>query len=374
MQRIILCTGGTGGHIFPALAVAEHLRERFPGTEVLFVGGKSGPEREWAARAGLPFRGLPARGVLGRGLKSLGALWWLGRGLTLSWLLMGSFRPQVVLGLGGYAGFAPVLAARWRRIPTAIHEQNSLPGVTNRVLGKRVDRVFLSFPDEQQVFSPEKSVVTGNPVRREILALRGKENRAAQGPGGRVLVLGGSQGAAAINAAVLDALPAFKAQDITLWHQTGPQDAARAQEAYAAVGMQECRVENFIEDMAAAYAWADLVVCRAGATTVAELTAVGMPSVLIPFPYATHNHQLLNARRLESVGAALVLVQSYLQEVSLARAVGDLLNMPGKLKDMGRAAGQLGHPRAAEDIVAGLEELVRRKQTGNGQSQGRTEP
>ena len=357
MQRVVVTTGGTGGHIFPALAVAQALQEEHAGIQVLFVGGDRGPEGRLAARAGLDFVGLPARGVLGRGIRSLGSLWWLSRSFFKCWLLFRSFKPQAVLGFGSYAGFVPVMLGAWMKLPTGVHEQNSQPGVTNRILGKRVDRVFLSFPDHKAYFDPAQVRVTGNPVRSELIALRDTEKTYAHKPKGQVLILGGSQGARAINEAVVKGLAGFKSQGIQLMHQTGEADLKWVSQAYRDCGMDDRNVFAFIDDMASAYAWAELAVCRAGASTLAELTVIGLPSILIPFPYAIHRHQLSNAKQLEDHGAAIVIEQSHLHEINLSRAVADLLNVPGRILSMGQAARKLGNPNAARDIVREMNAL-----------------
>lgn len=358
MRRVIITTGGTGGHIFPALSVAEELRSAHPEAELLFVGGKWGPEGGLARKAGLAFKALPVRGFLGRGLRTVPALFGLAWSLAASWFLIRSFRPDVVLGLGGYAGFPAVLAARMRKVPTAVHEQNSFPGIANRILGKWVDKVFLTFPDDHGFFRPEKIVLTGNPVRREIRDLAGKRAEREPGRPGRLLIFGGSQGARAINNAVIESLPEFKSMGLEIRHQTGNLDFERVKAAYQEIGYPEARVEKFIEDMAGAYTWADLVVCRGGAGSLSELTVAGKPSVVVPFPYATHNHQLNNAKRLEQAGAAVILIESLLQEVGLADVVGDLFARPEKLERMAKAAEDLGRPDAAARIVAELENLA----------------
>ncbi|WP_031386051.1 undecaprenyldiphospho-muramoylpentapeptide beta-N-acetylglucosaminyltransferase [Desulfonatronum thiodismutans] len=359
MNRVILTTGGTGGHIFPALAVAEELRERHPDIRLLFVGGGRGPEGGWAASAGLDFQALPVSGVLGRGWRALGILWWLPLSVSRAIAIVRGFKPDVVLGLGGYAGFPLVLAAWMMRVPTAIHEQNGLPGMTNRLLGRLVRRVLLSLPDDNHLFDPRKVVVTGNPLRKAVRLLRSAQPEG-DSPRRNVLILGGSQGARALNQAVLDSMDGFREERISLWHQTGKADWERISGEYARAGWKQVRVEPFIEDVAEAYAWADLVVCRAGATTLAELTVMGKPSVLVPFPYATHDHQMLNARKLEQAGAAMVLVESYLAQVQLWTVIKDLLDIPGKLRDMRKAAWELGRPEAGADVVRELEGLVQR--------------
>jgi UDP-N-acetylglucosamine--N-acetylmuramyl-(pentapeptide) pyrophosphoryl-undecaprenol N-acetylglucosamine transferase len=354
MKRVILTTGGTGGHIFPALAVAESLRLLEPGCEVLFVGGERGPEAEWAKAAGLAFRALPAQGVVGRGVKGLSTAWWLGRSLFKAWQLLREFRPEVVLGLGGYAGFSCTLAASLMGIPTAIHEQNSVPGMTNRVLAKRVDRVLVSFKGmESPNFAGMGAVLTGNPVRAEIRGLR-DEPRVQ---GRNILIVGGSQGASALNRFVLRELDGLKRLGLGIWHQTGKDEYESVRAAYAEKYPQ-ARVDAFITDMAQAYRFADLVICRAGATTIAELTAAGKPSILVPFPYATHDHQLVNARFLERGGAALLFQQRQLEDLNLSAAVGDLFQMPENLARMARAARDMGMPDAGERVVEQLQDLA----------------
>lgn len=349
-----MSTGGTGGHIFPALAVIEELRKRFPFIKILFLGGERGPEKEMAERAGVEFVGLPARGVLGKGMRSLRTVSWLARSIFRCLSIYRKFSPEVVIGFGSYAGFVPVLLATLKRIPSAVHEQNSKPGVTNKFLGSRVDRVFLSFPDDEGYFDAGKVMFTGNPVRSKFEEIRDKEKEYLGDTAGRLLVLGGSQGARAVNDAIIESLPAFKSGNIQIVHQAGEQDVDRVLRAYREQGMPE-EVYVFVEDMAGLFEWADLVVSRSGASTVAELTTAGRPSVLIPYPYAIQSHQLDNAKRLEEAGAAIVLEQSYLQDINLAGVVMDLLAVPQKLQEMGVRAKRLGSPGAARKIV---DELV----------------
>ncbi|BBD08544.1 undecaprenyldiphospho-muramoylpentapeptide beta-N-acetylglucosaminyltransferase [Desulfovibrio ferrophilus] len=361
MQRIVLTTGGTGGHIFPALAVAEEIKRRHPDCDVLFVGGKHGREREFAERAGLRFLGLPVRGVIGRGFRAVGAVFGLGLAVLRSWWLMLRFKPQVVLGFGGYAGFAPVLAACLRGVPCAVHEQNSYPGSTNRLLGKWVNRVFTSFPDAHGFFDAAKVEMMGNPVRTALVK-QGAElaPQSAQGNCKRLLIVGGSQGAHAINKAVTGSLQSLRDKGFELWHQTGEQDLNEVRAAYAQIGWKDesARIDAFIDNMAEAYAWADAVLCRAGATTVAELTVVGKASVLIPFPQATHNHQLANAQYLERGGAAVILMQNLLDEIDLADSLYKIFEAPERLSQMCEAARSLGRPDAAKRLVDAIEEMA----------------
>ncbi|UZP67296.1 undecaprenyldiphospho-muramoylpentapeptide beta-N-acetylglucosaminyltransferase [Desulfovibrio mangrovi] len=363
MKRFVLTTGGTGGHIFPALAVAEELRKRFPDAEFLFVGGEYGPERDIVTRAGIEFVGLPVRGVLGRGLRAVGAVFGLAKATVRAMGIIGSFNPDAVIGFGGYAAFAACMGAKLREKPVAVHEQNSVPGLANKLLGKVADRIFISMPDPDEHFLPRKTVLTGNPVRANIRALR--ELPVNETGSRRLLVVGGSLGARAVNTAVMAMLPTLREAGVTVHHQTGQADLERVRAAYEEAGMQGCTVEAFIDDMATAYAQADLVLCRAGATTVAELTVAGKPAVFIPFPYATHNHQVHNARFLERQGAALVVEERQLaadsaESVDLPALVTALICDSGRLKMMAQASRKQGWPEAAANVASGLLDITRK--------------
>lgn len=376
MKRVVITTGGTGGHIFPAIAVAEEIKARHRDATVLFMGGKYGPEGDLAAQAGLEFVGLPVRGFLGRGLGMLGAGFGMLRGLTKAVIVMRRFKPDAVIGFGGYAAFAGVMAARYVGVPCAIHEQNSIPGVANKLLAKRVDRVFVSLPDVKAVFPEEKTIFTGNPVRAAIADLTrpdmdgqdgpdgvGGAERPEKEPGKRVLILGGSQGARAINDCVINNLNALIDGGYSLWHQAGTADFERVRDAYRKNGGEKMRVDGFIRDMAAAYSWADIVVCRAGATTIAELTCAGLPAVFIPFPAATHDHQTHNARYMAAVGAAELLPQSKIEpgrgnHALLVERLDTLFADPEKLPAMGAASRGLARPEAAAALVNAMEEVT----------------
>lgn len=379
MRRVVLTTGGTGGHIFPALAVAEEIQERFPDVELLFIGGEYGPERDIVARASIPFVALPVRGVLGRGLRSLGALARMIASTMRAMRVIGSFKPDVVIGFGGYAAFAACLGGKLREIPVAIHEQNSMPGVTNKIAARWANRIFVSFPDAGEIFDRTRTVFTGNPVRKDIMALRtasaSKKPAAPAEPAGednakpdaatvqqerlpRLLVLGGSLGARVLNDTLMEMLPMLQKANIIVHHQTGKHDEERVQAAYRATGMEHCIVHAFIDDMASAYAEADLVLCRAGATTVAELTVAGKPAVFVPFAQATHNHQVYNAQQLVESGAALMVEEKDLAPDTCAAMVRTLLDDAGRLADMAKASRGCGRPEAAAAVVSGLMDIV----------------
>lgn len=357
MKRVMVTTGGTGGHIFPALAVAAELRAMHPGLEILFVGGE-GPEGQLARKADIEFRGLPVRGVLGRGLSAIPALLRMGMSMLPALGIVKGFKPQVVAGFGGYAGFCPVLAACIMRVPAAVHEQNSVPGVTNRLLGRVVDRVMLAYPDFSRSFPSGKVLLTGNPVRPEIAgSVRTESSRVVPS---RVLVLGGSQGAKAVNRVVVAAWPRLAEAGIELWHQTGASDYESVANLYR--GQDRVKAEPFISDMAAAYAWADLVIGRAGASTLAEVACSGLPSILVPFPYATHDHQAVNSSYLEKAGAAVVINERDLNARELADTVLGILGDAEKLGAMGRAALSQARPDAARAIALELTRLAARQE------------
>ena len=356
MKKAIITTGGTGGHIFPALAVAAELQERNPGVEILFMGG-SGPEGDLAQKAGLQFKELPARGIMGRGLKGLlGGMAWLGMGIPKAMLAVMKFNPDVVIGFGGYAGFCPVLAASFLGIPSAVHEQNSVPGMTNKTLGKFVKQIFLSFPDTLNVFKASKTTLVGNPVRSDILDVPTKRQNRKTGK--HVLVLGGSQGARPINDGVIDALPQLAEAGVTLTHQAGKGDFDRTRSFYEAVKADPTQVYGFIEDMGAEYSKADLIICRSGASTVFEIAAAGVPAIFVPFPQATHDHQTMNAKAMCDTGASLLLPQNGLSGDSLAEMVLELLDKPEQLATMELAARDFAKANAATDIAMGLEALA----------------
>ncbi|MBI9080156.1 MAG: undecaprenyldiphospho-muramoylpentapeptide beta-N-acetylglucosaminyltransferase [Pseudodesulfovibrio sp.] len=356
LHRVILTTGGTGGHIFPALAVADELAKRNPGVEILFMGG-SGPEGDMARKHGLEFLRLPAKGIMGRGLSGLvSGVGWVGTGVPKALSAVKRFAPDAALGFGGYAGFCPIVAARLLGIPTAIHEQNSVPGVSNKVLSKMVRRIFLSFPDTLGVFPTSKTILTGNPVRAEIIATAGK--RTNHDSSKRILVLGGSQGARPINEAVIQALPTLMAAGVELVHQTGKSDFQRVRASYETAGADPSQVREFIEDMATEYAHCDLAICRAGATTIFEIAAAGVPAIFVPFPQATHDHQTMNAKALSDIGAAQILPQADLTGDTLATTALGLLENTGQLKDMENAACTFARIYAATDIAAGLEAIA----------------
>ena len=349
-MRLMIAGGGTGGHLFPGVALAEELRAREPDAAIKFVGTRRGIE----ARV-LPDLGWDLELIEVSGLKTVGALaamkglFRLPRALWQARRIVKAFAPDAVIGVGGYASGPVVLAARLRGIPTAICEQNSIPGFTNKLLGKLVRSVFLSFDESKRFFNAKKIVMSGNPVRRDLVQkLLGAvaETRSTV----NVLVVGGSQGAVAVNELASIALGKLAQETpLAITHQTGEKDLEPTSARYREAGVTaECRA--FIKDMAAAYRDADLIIGRAGATTVAELAIAGKPAIFIPYPFAADNHQEINAREMADAGAALMFRQSELTADRLAEAVRPLLDSR-KRADMAAAMKALAKPRAAAAVV-----------------------
>ena len=364
-MRLLIAGGGTGGHLFPGVALAEELRARRPDAEVRFVGTRRGiearvlPELGWDLTL-IEVSGLKTVGALGalRGLVRLPRALWQARRIVRG------FRPDAVVGVGGYASGPVVLMARLAGVPTAICEQNSIPGLTNKILGRVVRAVFVSFDGTRRFFQPGKTVLSGNPVRRTLVAKLLEPGAAPAAPpaGGpvHVLVSGGSLGAVAVNALAADALIALAATTpLAIVHQTGDKGLADTVRRYAEAGIAaECHA--FIKDMAAAYQRADLVIGRAGATTVAELAITGKPAVFIPYPFAADNHQELNARELADAGAALMFRQAELTADQLAEALRPLVADPARRAEMAARMKARARPAAAGTVIDWCESQRRR--------------
>lgn len=348
-MRLLLAGGGTGGHLFPAVALAQELLAREPDAEVLFVGTARGIEARVLPQLELPLETIDISGLVGKGLSGkLAVLPKLLRSVHQSLKIIERFKPDVVVGVGGYASGPVALAAKLRRCPLLLHEQNAWPGLTNRILGRWADKVCVTFKETRSAFADQRSLVTGNPVRRELT----RSMVPAEGPP-TLLVFGGSRGARAINQAMISVLPQLaKWHDrLRIIHQTGSDDLATVSEGYRAAGWQQVEVSAFIDDMAAAYQRAHLVLCRAGATTIAELTCCGRPAILVPYPHASGDHQTTNARSLAKRGAALMLPQTEMTAPNLAALLDNLLGDRERLLDMAGVARSLGRLDAAEVIL-----------------------
>jgi UDP-N-acetylglucosamine--N-acetylmuramyl-(pentapeptide) pyrophosphoryl-undecaprenol N-acetylglucosamine transferase len=358
---MLVAGGGTGGHVFPGIALAEEVVGRHPGNDVVFVGTARGLEATVVPAAGFPIELIDVRGLKGKGLlQTLLNLFLVPRAFVQSWRILRRWRPDVVVGVGGYASGPVVLMAWVMRIPTAVQEQNAVAGLTNRILGKFVDAAFTAFPEAERHLAGRKVYQLGNPIRRTLMENFMRPEIAHQRP--RVLVLGGSQGAHALNMRVIEALPhlADLREQLQVTHQTGARDREAVEKGYRACGF-EPDVRDFITDMSAAYAESDLVVGRAGATTLAELTVCRKPSILVPFPHAADNHQVMNAKSLVDAGAAVMIEERDLTGELLAREIRSILASPERRERMKRAAGRLGSPQAAREISDVLTDLVRRR-------------
>lgn len=355
----MIAGGGTGGHLFPALAVAEAFLEKDSRSQILFVGSQRGLEKQVLSKQGFVLKTIEVISLVGKPWrKKIGSLLLICKSLGQSWQLLRSFQPDLVLGMGGYTSGPVVLTAWAMGKKTAIHEQNVIPGLSNKILGKVVDRIFISFPKTTQFFPAKKTFCTGNPVRKRFktpLPLRAGENRGLF----TIFIFGGSQGAHRLNKSMAEALPLladFK-EKMHVIHQTGPKDYQQMKEIYGQEGWA-AEVYSFLEDIERAYARADLIICRAGASTLFELMAMGKPAMLVPFPFAANDHQRFNARALVKAGAAFLVADREINGVFLSNFLKKLINDPGQLKEMGKRAASLAKLEAAQNIVAYCYELV----------------
>lgn len=358
---VVIAGGGTGGHVFPGIALAEALRRRWPRSRVLFVGTDRPLEVGALARVGFEHRVLRVEGLKRRGWRrQLAALMRLPVGLAAAAGMLFGFKPDVVIGVGGYAAGPVVLAAWLLRIPVALCEQNIVAGVTNRIAARFARRVYVAFAGTDFGRQDAKVRLTGNPVRASIVqASRRRRQRPADGRL-HVLVLGGSQGAHRLNTAVAAALDFL--EDPAAWrfvHQTGPADEDTVARAYRRRGI-EAEVAAFFDDPGACYAEADLAVCRAGATTVAELAAAGIPAIFVPFPFAADDHQARNVEALVAGGAALTVAEKDLTGQGLAERLNRWRADRAELDRMAAAMATFGRPEAADAIVEDVFQMVGR--------------
>jgi UDP-N-acetylglucosamine--N-acetylmuramyl-(pentapeptide) pyrophosphoryl-undecaprenol N-acetylglucosamine transferase len=361
-MKLIVAGGGTGGHLFPGIAVAEEFLSRDPANEVLFVGSERGIEARAIPRLGYQLELISAAGIRGKGsiAKIKGATMLL-YGYAQSRKLLQRYRPDLVLGVGGYASLPVVLAAKGMNIPRYIHEQNALPGMANKVLSRIANRVFISIEESALFFPRDVTLLTGNPLRRQILEKLGVRHKDQDVPDTHVscpsrfhlFIFGGSQGAHALNVALPKALAQLDAanrQRMVITHQTGENDYQDVTVAYQAVGLH-ATVLPFIDDMATEYRKADLIICRAGATTIAEVTALGKACLFVPFPHATDEHQRKNAEALLKQGACEMLVEQEIAGNGLTNAITELMNNPARLQQIGEHAATLARLDAARVIV-----------------------
>lgn len=351
--------GGTGGHIFPALAIAGRARQLDSTAGILFVGTENGIESRVVEPAGFALRTVDCSGYAGQP-------WWrkalvvakLAIGVRQAWDIITEFKPDVVIGVGGYASLPVLLAARLRRVPVVLHEQNAIAGLANRVAALWAGRICVAMAQCCNDFGSRPVVLTGNPVRQDLFSCRPWQGRRPQ-----LLVFGGSQGAKALNQAMLEALPylAQRFPTLKIIHQSGRDQLADVVAGYNDLGFDQVEVLDFIDDMRHAYEQSQLVVCRSGATTVAELAACGRAAILVPFPQAAADHQTRNAEALVAAGAALLMPQREMTGISLAQTIGQLLDEPHKVHIMSQRARQLAAKGAADLVLNECHMLAKKR-------------
>ena len=360
-MKLIVAGGGTGGHLFPGIAVAEEFLSRSADNEVLFVGSEKGIEARTVPKLGYRLELISAAGVKGKGtLSRLKAMAMLLYGYSQSRKILKEYKPDLVLGVGGYASIPMVLASRGMEIPRFIHEQNALPGISNKLLSRIAERVFISLEESARFFPKGKTILTGNPLRKQILegqvstaeAPVSGEQGVACPPAFRLFIFGGSQGAHPLNIALPKALELLssRAAQLKVVHQTGQNDLEDVQKAYSAAGLT-ADVRPFIDDMAKEYREADLIVCRAGATTIAEITACGKACLFIPFPHAADDHQRKNAEALLKKGACEMMLEREMSPENLASAIVRLMDDKKELQRIGENARGLARLDAVKVIV-----------------------
>lgn len=365
-MRMVIAGGGTGGHLFPGIAIATEFMSRESHNEVLFVGTREGIEERIVPAEGFKIRFIRASGIVNVGFwKKLKGLMRIPKGIMEARTILESFDPHVVLGVGGYASGPVVAAARWMGFPTVIHEQNAVPGLTNRILGSMVDVVCLAYPDVRNLFKSGQTFLTGNPVRKTMRPINRKQARETLGletDRFTVFVLGGSRGAHSLNRAMVEALPHLDALrgKFQVIHQTGARDEEEIKALYRKDQVTGL-VSAFFQKIELPYGAADLVIGRAGASTVAELAEVARGAVLVPYPHAAKNHQEVNARRLVDLGACRMILEADLTGERLAREILFLWQHPQVLTQIETSCRSMSRPRSAAKIVDIVYELCKRR-------------
>jgi len=362
--RVVIAGGGTGGHLFPGIAIAQEFLAKNAENSVLFVGTGKPFEISILSETGFVHKRITAEGFKGRGVwNQLVSISKVPKGIIESILILKDFKPNIVIGVGGYSSGPLVMGAWLLGIKIVLHEQNILPGITNRILSRFADRIYVSFAETIMGVTPKNIRFTGNPVRKEIvqcaetlknidIKVSKKEKKFT------ILILGGSQGAHSINMVLLEALEYIeKRENIFFVHQTGAQDETQVKRKYDEYGI-ESDTRAFFKDMACQYQRADLIICRAGATTVAEIKAIGKGVIFIPFPFAADNHQVLNARSLEKEGAAEMILEKDLSGKVLAERIDYYVQQPEALQQMSSRSRDLGRVDAAAMIVDDCYDLI----------------
>ena len=360
-MRIIIAGGGTGGHLYPGLAIGKKFIQLYPETKLLFIGTKKGLEAKIWPKQHFDFKFIIVSGFKKKiSINNFIAIFKLFIGLIQSVIYINSFKPDCIIGVGGYASYPMLLIAKIMHIPSLIHEQNVLPGLTNKMLSKYVDIIAVSFKESLKYLkSYNKIVITGNPIREELIEASNYQTNIQK----TILIFGGSQGAHNINMAIINALDNLLPlkNDWSFIHQVGEKDYEEVNKAYRKFGFNY-QVKPYIDDMAEVYRIANLVICRAGASSIAEITAFGKAAILIPYPFAVHNHQLINAKVLEDKKAAIVIEDNKDLSNNLLNSILKLVASPHLLMDMADASKKLGHKDASDKIVSLVVTLIEGKE------------
>lgn len=355
--RLVVAGGGTGGHLFPGIAVAEAFLEINPINRILFLGTDRPLEKKILSQTSFCHEVIPAGGLKGLGFqRKIQSLFKIPQGILKAIRIYSRFCPHLVLGVGGYVSAPCIIAANLMGIPVALQEQNSLPGMTNRYLGKTANKIFVSFPETSKWFKEKKTIYAGNPVRKNIIQAS-KNIQKQKHSHFTVFIIGGSQGAHAINQAVMAALDHLNKDKIAFIHQTGQEDEQSITDAYKQKGFH-ADVRSFFHDMISQYQKADLIICRSGASTVAELTVLGKPSIFIPYPYAADNHQEKNASAIVDAGGAEMILEKELKGSILAERIKYLADNEKILEKMQKHSLLFGKPEAANQIALNCYKLA----------------
>ncbi|MCM3214839.1 undecaprenyldiphospho-muramoylpentapeptide beta-N-acetylglucosaminyltransferase [Niallia taxi] len=364
-MKIVVSGGGTGGHIYPALALIREIQKEVKDVEFLYIGTEAGLESKLVRREDIPFKAIHITGFKRKlSPENLKTVWRFISGVNKCKKILKEFKADVVIGTGGYVCGPVVYAAAKMGIATIIHEQNSVPGLTNKFLSKYVDKVATCFAEAEQFFPKEKVVLTGNPRASEVLnqdAIKGKLSAGLKLKDPAVLIFGGSRGARPINDAVISALPEFGKKSYQVLYVTGEVHYEAVKKEVEKVGNPEnVIIKPFVHNMPEVLAGIDLTVARAGATTLAELTSLGIPSILIPSPYVTNNHQEKNAHSLTNNGAAKLLLERELNGENLVSEIDEIMLKPEKLQSMKNASLELGIPDAAMRLFKVMQDVVKK--------------
>ena len=365
--RLIVTGGGTGGHLFPGISLAQAMMLADPGCEVLFIGTERKIDKTALSNLGFATRSIKSQGIKGKSFFAvLKALFQQPLALWEAAGIIRKFKPDLVFGVGGYVTGPVILAARLLGVTTCIHEQNSIPGLANKLLGYIANKIFVSLPGSEKYFPASKTILSGNPVRNTILKVSREAKPESGQESSTLLILGGSQGARRLNSLMLEAAENILSKISPppfIIHQTGGHDKDHVQRKYVELGLN-ARVQDFFFDMAEIYSQADLIISRAGATTLAELTVFHKPVILIPFPFAADNHQEINGQYLVEAGAGLMFRQADLTGDKLGMEIKRVLEDKKLLAEMAENSGKVARPEATDTIINACMELLKNRLDG----------